>query len=235
MSVSGYFQHGSLVADAPLDARVAFMRRTYLHLTAAIVGFLLLSTIFFYAGVGVAILNLMAQFRYGWFLILGGFMLAGWIANTLAANPGSQAKQYTGLSLYTLAEALIFAPMLTLAALMPGVLPTAGGITLLVFGGLTAYTLTTRQDFSFLKSALVVASLVALGLIVAGTVFGFQLGIWFSGAMILLAAGSILYSTSKIVHHYQTDQHVAAALELFAALALLFWYVLRLVMALQRR
>ncbi len=235
MSASGYFPHGVLVADAPLDARVAFVRRTYLHLTAAIVGFVLLSTVFFYAGVGVAILQLIAGSRPGWLLVLGGFMVAGWIANTLAQSPGSQAKQYAGLGLYTVAEAIIFSPMLALAALLPGVLPTAAAITVITFGGLSIYVLTSRQDFSFLKTGLLVASIVALGLIVAGALFGFHLGIWFSGAMILLAAGSILYSTSKIVHHYEVDQHVAAALELFAAVALLFWYVLRFVMELQRR
>jgi FtsH-binding integral membrane protein len=30
------------------------------------------------------------------------------------------------------------------------------------------------------------------------------------------------------LHHYRTDQHVAAALALFASVALLFWYVLQL-------
>ena len=33
----------------------------------------------------------------------------------------------------------------------------------------------------------------------------------------------------------RTDQHVGAALELFASVALLFWYVLRLLMSLNRR
>jgi FtsH-binding integral membrane protein len=50
--------------------------------------------------------------------------------------------------------------------------------------------------------------------------------------MILFASGAILYSTSKVMHEYETHQHVAAALELFAAVALLFWYVLRVVIAL---
>ena len=50
-----------------------------------------------------------------------------------------------------------------------------------------------------------------------------------------VACGTILYSTSKVMHDYQTDQYVAASLELFAAVALLFWYVLRLLMSLQRR
>ena len=67
---------------------------------------------------------------------------------------------------------------------------------------------------------------VALGLIVAGTLFGFNLGLWFSVGMILLASGSILYQTSNMVHKYNEDQYVGAALGLFASLMLLFWYIL---------
>lgn len=53
--------------------------------------------------------------------------------------------------------------------------------------------------------------------------------------MVLFAAGSILYTTSNILHHYRADQHVAAALSLFAGVALLFWYVLQVVMSLAGR
>ncbi|MCP4136586.1 MAG: permease, partial [bacterium] len=42
---------------------------------------------------------------------------------------------------------------------------------------------------------------------------------------------AILYTTSNIVHEYNTTQYVAASLSLFAAVALLFWYILRIVMA----
>ena len=57
----------------------------------------------------------------------------------------------------------------------------------------------------------------------------------FSAAMIVFACGWILYDTSNVLHHYRIGQHVAASLALFASVALLFWYVLRLVMALTSR
>ena len=77
-----------------------------------------------------------------------------------------------------------------------------------------------------------VAFFVALGLIVASIFMGFNLGLWFSGAMVLVAGGSILYQTSNIIHHYRPDQHVAASLGLFASVALLFWYVLQILISL---
>jgi hypothetical protein len=86
--------------------------------------------------------------------------------------------------------------------------------------------LTSKKDFSFLSSALTVGGFIAIGLVVAGMLFGFSLGLWFSVAMVILAGGSILYQTSNVLHHYNKNQHVAAALGLFASLMLLFWYVL---------
>jgi len=236
MSMSGAYGAGVSAYAAPLDARLAFIRRTYLHLTGAILAFVLLSTLLYVTGVGYMILLLLAQLPFAWLLFLGAFSLAGWLASSMAQSDRTMGAQYGGLALYTAAEALIFSPLITLAArVAPSALPTAAGVTILTFAGISAYVLMTRKDFSFLGTGLVVASLVALGLIVAGVIFGFGLGIWFSGAMILLACGAILYTTSKVLHNYRTDQYVAAALELFAAVALLFWYVLRLFLQLQRR
>ena len=68
-------------------------------------------------------------------------------------------------------------------------------------------------------------------LIVAGVIFGFELGTFFSVAMIGLAGAAILYDTSNVLHHYPEDRYVAASLELFASVALMFWYVLQLFMS----
>jgi FtsH-binding integral membrane protein len=48
--------------------------------------------------------------------------------------------------------------------------------------------------------------------------------------MVAFAGAAILYETSNILHHYRPNQHVAASLSLFASVALLFWYVLRIFM-----
>ncbi len=34
--------------------------------------------------------------------------------------------------------------------------------------------------------------------------------------------------TSRIIHNFPEDRHVAAALELFASVALMFWYVIQI-------
>jgi len=93
----------------------------------------------------------------------------------------------------------------------------------------------TKKDFSFLGPVLSVGTLIALGVIVAGILFGFTLGLFFCFAMVALISGSILYNTSNVMLHYPTDMHVAAALELLADVAILFWYIVRIVMALNSR
>ena len=81
-----------------------------------------------------------------------------------------------------------------------------------------------------------VGGLAAMAFIVVAAIFpvfgGNLIGMLFSVAMVALATGYILFQTSNIIHHYHTDQHVAASLALFASVVLLFWYVLQIVMSL---
>ncbi len=224
------------VAQAPPDERAAFIRRTYAHLAGAVLAFVGLEFYIVNSPIAMMLLNVM-QMRFGWLLILGGFMILGRLATGLAAGGASPSVQYAGLTLYVIAESVIFAPLLLLAVLYgaPDVLPMAGILTLLLFGGLTLVVFTTRKDFSFLRGILAIGSMLALGLIVCAVLFGFNLGLVFSFAMVLLASGAILYDTSRILLHYGPDQHVAASLQLFASVALLFWYILQIVMSLSRR
>jgi len=224
------------VAQARPSDRAAFIRRTYTHLAGAILAFIAVEYLLFATGVAAAMTNLLAGSRFVWLAILGAFALLGWFARSLIARAKSGEQEYLGLGVYVVAQALIFAPLIYIAAMFggPDVLPIAAGLTLLLFAGLTAVVFTTRQDFSFLRGFLTIGGLIALGLIIFSVIFGFSLGLFFSGAMVIFASAAILYDTSKVMHHYSTTQHVAASLELFASVTLLFWYVLRIVMALRR-
>ena len=224
------------VAQARPNERAQFIRRTYTHLAGAVAAFIAVEYLLFMTGIAGAITELLAGSRFVWLAILGGFALLGWFARSLIARAKSGEQQYLGLGLYVVGEAVIFAPILYIAAYFTtgDVLPTAAILTLLLFAGLTTIAFTTKTDFSFLRGILTIGGFVALGLIVCSAIFGFTLGLIFSAAMVVFASAAILYDTSKIMHHYSTDQHVSAALELFASVALLFWYVLRIVMAMRR-
>ena len=234
-----YARFGSLAIDAPVDVRRTFIRKTYVNLMVAIYAFVALEWLFFSLGWEVRALQLLGNTPMTWLLVMGAFFVVSVVANRWAQSGTSPAMQYAGLYLYVVAEALIFLPLLALAKMQTvtiqgvgdvNVIAAAGATTLIIFGGLTAYTFVTKQDFSFLGRFLGLAMISAIALIVVSIIFGLHIGVWFVWAMVVLASGYILYYTSNVLHHYRTDQHVAAALALFASVALLFWYVIQLFM-----
>jgi len=221
---------GVVAAQAPAAERAAFIRRTYAHLLGAVLAFVGIEAFLFSSGAANIIVRAIPSGRWGWLLVLGVFMLVGGIGRRWAHEGGNTTQQYLGLGIYVIAEALIFVPLLWYAALFagPGTIPAAGVYTGLIFTGLTGTVLLTRKDFSFLGPILAVAGMVALGVIVCSLLFGFSLGNLFAGVMEAFAAGCILFNTSQVLRQYPTNAHVAASLQLFASVALLFWYVLQI-------
>lgn len=212
------------------ETRAAFISRTYAHVAMAILGFAMIESYLFSSGLAQEIAPRMLGVN--WLLILGAFMVVGWLASHVAHRVESKPLQYAALAGFVLAEAIIFLPLLYIAVLTePAIIESAAGVTLLGTGGLTAVAFITRKDFSFLRGILVWAGILALVGIAGSVLFGFHLGTWFSVAMIGFAGAAILYDTSNVMHHYPEDRHVAAALELFASIALMFWYVLQLFMS----
>lgn len=219
-------------ADALPEERAAFIRKTYLHLAGAIAAFVGIEVFLMVSGIGGAIAQTMLGGQWSWLLVLLAFMGVSMLANWWANSQTSKAMQYLGLALYTVAEAIIFVPLLFLAQYKAGggVILEAGIVTIGLFLGLSAVVFLTRKDFSFLGPILMIGGFVALGAIVAAIMFGFSLGIFFAWIMVAFAGASILYETSNVMHRYNTNQHVAASLALFASIALLFWYILRIFM-----
>ena len=224
-----------VVADADASDRAAFIRRTYLHLAGAILAFVSLEAVLLNTP-GVDRLVRSMTGGMSWLLVLAAFMAVSWIADKLARSDAAPSLQYLGLGLFVAAEAVIFLPLLLIAANRsdPTIIPMAGIITGLLFAGLTATAFITRKDFSFLGSILTIGGFIAMGVVVCSMIFGFNLGLFFASVMVFFAAGSILYTTSNIMLHYRTNQHVAASLALFSGVMLLFWYVLRILMESRR-
>ena len=212
------------------DARAGFLVRTYAHLLGAILLFAAIEVFLFTSGLAYPIAN--AMLGTSWLLVLGGFMLVSWFASKTAATAESKPAQYAALLATVVMQALIFVPLLYIAdQTAPGVISSAAWVTLMGFTALTALVVVTGKDFSFLGSLLKWGGIVALVAIVSAVLFGFELGTWFSVAMIAFAGAAILYDTDKVLNHYPEDRHVSAAIELFASVALMFWYVLRLFMS----
>lgn len=219
------------MADAMPAQRAQFIRKTYILLAAAILAFVVVETFLFVSGAAYAILSVLSLGgSMVWLVVLAGFMGISYLANRWAMSDTSSAMQYAGLAIFVVAEAIIFVPMIFIAATYSdaSVIPKAGIVTLGLFLGITATVFITRADFSWLGPIVAIGGFAALGFIVASAIFGFSLGSVFAFAMVAFAGTAILYNTSNVLHAYNPKQHVAAALTLFAGIALLFWYILNI-------
>ena len=214
-----------------VESRADFIWKCYAHVVIAILAFAAIEVYLFSSGVAMRIA---APMMNNWLLVLGAFILVGMGATHLAHRLESKTSQYAAFAVFVVAEALIFAPLLMMAMAVDSsgsMIESAAGVTVLGSVGLIATAMITRKDFSFLRGMLVWAGILALVGIVSAVIFGFQLGTWFSLAMIGLAGAAVLYDTSNIIHHYPADKYVAASMALFASIAMMFWYVLRLFMS----
>jgi FtsH-binding integral membrane protein len=243
------------VATLGVSDRVEFLRKTYGLLGLALLAF---------AAITAGMMRFATAFslhfsawafsgRWTWLAVLGAFMAIGWVTQRMAQSQTSQGIQFLGLLIGVVAEAVILQPLLWVCIFQFGhvsggyndpafelgeagkIILESAVVTLTIFAGLTLTVFISKKDFSFLRGVLMCCTFAALGIIVASALFGFNLGIVFVGAMILLMAGYILYQTSLVLAYFPPTAYVSAALMLFGTIATLFWYVLQLMMELNRR
>jgi FtsH-binding integral membrane protein len=202
-----------------------FLRATYGHLFGAVIAFIALEYVLFASGIADALAPVMAS---NWLIVIGGFMLLGFVTNYFTRRVSTPAMQYVEMAVTIALQAVIFIPLLYFAVYFTdgSVLSTAAWITMAIFGVMTAVVVYSGKDFSFMGPFLAVVGIAALIAIVGSVIFGIALGFYFSLAMVVFAAGVVLYETSKVLRQYEPGQHVAAATGLFASVALLFYYVL---------
>jgi FtsH-binding integral membrane protein len=239
------------VATLGVSDRVTFLRRTYAHLGGALIAF---------AAITAIMINYTTEFSLrmsqwlgtNFFITFILFIIANMGAQRLARSETSRGVQYLGLGLMVTAWSFLLQPMIWYAMLRFGtpskifaggqvhamLSPTAAAIiaqsaiiTLAIFIGLTLTVFLTKKDFSFLRGVLSICTFGALGVILASALFGFTLGALFSGFVILLMSGYILFQTSLVMSYFPPAQYVSAALMLFGTVATLFMHVLNLVMA----
>jgi FtsH-binding integral membrane protein len=221
------------VADLGENTRADFLAKVYQHLALAVAAFIAFEVLLFFTGAAEAIYDLVAGSGGTWLLVLGAFMIVNWLATAAAHDLENPARQYGGLFGLAAAEAVIFAPFLYYVFNVEGAggsatVASAAVVTVIGFGALTAVGLFTRKDLSFLRPLILWAGVMSLVVILAAVLFGLELGVWFSLAMVGLAGAAILYQTQAILRRYPETAYVGAAVQLFASVMLLFWYVLRI-------
>jgi FtsH-binding integral membrane protein len=226
-------QNRIILSQATDYERVAFYKKTYAHVAGGVLTFIAFEYLLFQSASVVELALSMTQ-GSRWLIMLIGFMLVTSYAERTVMKTTNKNVQYMGFALYIFAQAFIFIPLIFIAITYTEsfeILQQSAIVTLSLFTGISAVVFITKKDFSFMRAGLAIGFFIAIGLIVAGMLFGFNLGLWFSVGMCVLAGGSILYQTSNLIHKYGTDDYIPASLGLFASLMLLFWYVIQIFMS----
>ena len=219
------------VSALSTEARSTFIWKCYAHVVGALFALVGIEFYLFSSGAAYPIANTMLQSPM---LVIIGFIALSWGAAHVAHRLQSTTAQYAAFGAYVVLWSIMFVPLLALALTMDPsgtMIQSAGVVTVVGCAGLIATAMITRKDFSFLRGVLVWGFFVALTLIGASLLFGWHLGTWFSVAMIAFAGVAVLYDTSNIMHHYPQDKYVAASMALFASIAMMFYYILRLFMS----
>lgn len=227
------FNNKVLVSQLSGAERIAFYKKTYAHVAGGVLLFVLFEYLLLQNATIVEFTLSMTQ-GYKWLLLLGGFMLITNYAESTALKTTDKNLQYLAYAGYTFAQAFIFIPLIYIAISYTNnfdLLKQAAIVTLGLFSGISSIVFITKKDFSFISAGLSIGFFIAIGLMIAGMLFGFNLGLWFSVGMCVLAGGSILYQTSNLVHKFSNEDYIPAAMGLFASLMLLFWYVLQIFMS----
>ena len=227
-------QQSDVLGNSVVSDKTQFIKKAYMHLAGALAAFGLLVAAMINLGWGEIAMQMLGKSQYSWLIVMAVFMGVSWFANNMAHSGASKEKQYAGLALYVLVQSAIFVPLVfTALSYAPdgSLLQSAALVTGALVAGLSAIAFITKKNFGFLGRILMISGFVAMGIIVAAIIFGFTLGLLFSGIMIIFASASILHSTSNIIHEYRNDQYVAASLSLFSSIALLLWYVLQFFMS----
>ena len=224
---------GIPVAQTSVDERLAFIKRIYGWMAAALVVACAGAAIAIKSGIALAILK---SGFVGSILMIVGWIGLAYVAQKVRHVPTWNVLAYAGYALFT----GFVISNIVLLAMKFGAATTGNeftyvlmalGSTVLVFGTLTVYAMTTKKDFSFLGGMLWVALVV---LIVGGLVNMFVqslgFGILLASVGVLVFSGFILYDTQKILRTYPSNEHVAASMTLFLNFVLLFVEILRLIL-----
>jgi hypothetical protein len=225
------------VATLGVSDRVVFLRKSYSLLGGALIVWAAATAALFRYAPQVSISwSRWALTGYNWFAVIGLLMVSGMAAQWLARSETSRTVQFLGLGVEVAAWTFLMQPMLWVLFSKFGgadayaILGQGTVATLVIFVGLTATVFITKKDFSFLRGVVTVGMFAALGIILASIMFGFTLGLVFTGALIALLSLKILYDTSLLLNYFPPTHYVSAALMLFGTVATLFWNILVFIM-----
>lgn len=200
-------------ANATVEVRMAFLKKVYSLLALS----LLTAAVGAFVGRGLNPALLLPLFIAEIVMVF--------VAMGVRRKPGWNTAALFG---FTTLSGLTLGPVMMVYN--AGVIQEALVLTVLIFGGLTLYVMTSKRDFSFLGGFLVTGLIVVIvgGLLNA---FFFQSAAGefiLAAGGVLLFSGFVLYDTSNILRNYDVEDYTSATLALYLDILNLFLFLLRL-------
>jgi FtsH-binding integral membrane protein len=222
------------------DERLAFIQKVYSLVFVGIAAFaagMIAPIVGAMAGIGFFEAWLRTAFSVPFPVALIAILGTSWLVHSV-----SMVKGWNLVAFFAMSQlwAFLTLPLVVFALQASGlvVIVQAGVLTTVVMGGLTAYVMISKKDFSFLGAGLMVGLFLLIGLAVctwvASYFFGMEVSVMttaMSAFAVILFSGYVLYDTSNVLHHYATDMVVPAALALMVDFIILFRSILFLLMA----
>jgi len=214
------------------NLRLAFIRRVYGILTCQLLLNVAIAALCMYN-------KSMRSFCIGWprLMVWGTFIPA--IVCLLSLFLLKNKFPWNGLILFafTCFESLAIGSICAMAQAsgIGAIVLHAFGITCAVFVLLTAFTMLSKIDFSFLGTFLSIGLTVMIGWGLLSMIFGFNQGWLYSWLGALLFCGYILFDTYLIMEKYEYDDYILAAIDLYLDFLNLFLYILQILAQSEKR
>jgi FtsH-binding integral membrane protein len=216
---------------AAVDERLGFLRRTYafllmeICLVAVVTSFVLKSP--------TLMANVAIPMALNPLFYLLAFFGVSFVSRSLVHGQRSKSAQYAGAGVWVIFLGLLMAPFAYLIHAQTGsyaILGQAFLMTAGVFGGLTAYVMVSRKDFSFMGGALSIITAIAFFGSFAFLMFGGGGGIGYNLIWVVILGAWVLYDTSKILHRRAVNEHVAASVDLLVDFVYLLIHIAMILM-----
>jgi modulator of FtsH protease len=210
--------------------RAETIRKTYMLLGLAVVG-----------GFCGGYLGAQSDFLAGLFTGWLGWILAMILLNVIP-RVAIAARHHPVLGVSALVadgfvSGLVLAPILRFASFYaPGTIQIAMLMTLIVFGAITLFVMSSRRTFSAPRGLMLGISISIIAAIVINAFLNVGLlGILIAAGIGILGVCILVYATSDVLNNPEADSPIPGALILFAGLFNVFVAILNILLRLQRR
>ncbi|MEO7994066.1 MAG: Bax inhibitor-1 family protein [bacterium] len=146
----------------------------------------------------------------------------------VSTKPGINVVAY---GIYAWFLGMVTAPLVMYVVAQTGTFATvywALALTTALFGGLTLWALSTREDLSGWGRYLMYGAWAMFGVVIVALIFNLAIGLWYNAVWVALISGFVMYETQMIQRRFPTTMWMSASIALMTDFIVMFWHILSL-------